>query len=147
MAVLGGLIAGPALLITGFIMGAKASANLDNAYSNRSEARKLAEELDTGVSMCMGIVKVSALYANMLASYDEIFKPLVEKLTNIVSTKGTDFSQYTLDEKKVVAKSAALAKTIKTLIDVPILNQDGALEDDTVNTANNFAEKFSEYAV
>jgi len=33
-AVLGGLVAGPALAIMGFIIGSKASKNLDNAYSN-----------------------------------------------------------------------------------------------------------------
>ncbi|GHV83685.1 hypothetical protein AGMMS50212_10250 [Spirochaetia bacterium] len=43
-AVLGGLIAGPALAVAGFIIGAKAKANLDKAYSNLAEAKKVAEE-------------------------------------------------------------------------------------------------------
>lgn len=41
MAVLGGIIAGPALLAPGTVMRATASANLENAYANLAEVKRL----------------------------------------------------------------------------------------------------------
>ena len=51
-AVLGGIVAGPALAIVGIVMGAKASKNLDNAYSNLAQARKARAEIDVLVTAC-----------------------------------------------------------------------------------------------
>lgn len=41
-AVLGGLVAGPALMVVGFVAGAAAKKNLEKAYTNRAEAIQIA---------------------------------------------------------------------------------------------------------
>ena len=53
--VLGGLVAGPALAVMGFIIGAKASANKDAAYSNLVKAKDYAEEVKTVQVLCKAI--------------------------------------------------------------------------------------------
>lgn len=62
--VLGGLVAGPALAVMGFVVGAKASANKDKAYSNLANARQYAEEAETIQVLCKAI----RMRANMFAS-------------------------------------------------------------------------------
>lgn len=126
-AVLGGLIAGPALAVLGVVVGAKASANLDKAYSNLSKAKEFKEEMDAASSLCIGIRKRSAMFTRFLASLNSVFVPLVYDMTKIIENKGTDFRTFSDDEKKVVAEAMAMAGAIKSILDTPILDESGNL--------------------
>jgi len=46
--ILGGIVAGPALLVAGTIFGASAKAKVDNAYGNLAEIRGVASQLQAG---------------------------------------------------------------------------------------------------
>jgi hypothetical protein len=82
--VLGGLVAGPALAIMGFVVGAKAKKNLEEAYSNLAEARKMAEELNAASDLCNAIRRRSYLFVRLLIRLDIIFVPMVDQLARIV---------------------------------------------------------------
>ena len=126
-AVLGGLVAGPALAVMGFVVGAKASKNKEEAYENYARAKEYAAEMDVASAMCIGIRKRTAMFERFLISLNSIFVPLVHNMTEIISSRGTDFREFTDDEKKVVAESIAIAGTIKSIIDTPILDEAGNL--------------------
>lgn len=126
-AVLGGLVAGPALAVLGLVVGAKASANLDKAYSNLSKAKEFREEMDAASALCIGIRKRSAMFSRFLLSLNSVFEPLIYEMTQIISTRGTDFRTYHDEEKKVVAEAMAMAGAIKTILDTPILDDEGNL--------------------
>lgn len=126
-AVLGGLVAGPALAVMGFIIGAKASSQKDEAYANLAKAKKIAEELKTAESLCDGIRRRSNLFYNLFIRLDTIFDPLVYEMEKIIETTGDDFSTYDENQKKTVAAAAAWAKAVKSLLDTPILAEDGSL--------------------
>jgi hypothetical protein len=129
MAVLGGLVAGPALAIMGFVVGAKASENLDKARSNLAEARKIAEELNTAVVLCNGIRRRSYMFERLLIQLDILFSPLVFQMDHIITVRGVDWRNFQADEKNTIAAATSLAKTIKTVLDTPILSEDGKLTD------------------
>lgn len=126
-AVLGGLIAGPALAVLGVVVGAKASANLDKAYSNLSKAREYKEEMDTASALCMGIRKRAAMFYRFLISLNSVFEPLIYEMTQIIAKRGTDFRNFSDDEKKVIAEAMAMAGAIKSILDTPILDEEGNL--------------------
>ena len=126
-AVLGGLVAGPALAVLGFVVGAKASANVDKAYSNLFRAEEFKEEMDAAASLCVGIRKRSAMFHRFLLTLDSVFEPLVFEMTQIIENKGTDFRVYSDDEKKVIAEAMAMAGAIKAILDTPILDDEGNL--------------------
>ncbi|GHU15268.1 hypothetical protein FACS1894163_01380 [Spirochaetia bacterium] len=86
-AVLGGLIAGPALAVAGFIIGAKAKANLDNAYSNLAEANRICEELQAGADLCNGIRRRSTMFMRLLMRLDTVFMPLTYQLQAMVTDR------------------------------------------------------------
>ncbi len=126
-AVLGGLVAGPALAILGVVMGAKASKNLDNAYSNLAEAKKYEAEMDAASTLCIGIRRRSAMFSRFLLSLNSIFEPLVFDMSKIIKEKGSDYRNFSEDEKKVVAEAMSLAGAIKAILDTPILDEQGNL--------------------
>lgn len=126
-AVLGGLVAGPALVVLGFVAEAKASANLDKAYANLAKARKFKAEMDLASSACIGIRKRAAMFNRFLVILNSVFEPLIYEMTQIISSKGTDFSDFSDDEKKVVAEAMAMAGAIKSILDTPILDDEGNL--------------------
>jgi hypothetical protein len=135
--VLGGLVAGPALAVMGFVVGAKAAANLDNAYSNLAKARQIAEELETGTAACNAIRRRAFLFLRLLIRLDYIFLPLITKMENIIAAGGNDFSTFSSDDKNVIAESAAAAAAIKSIIDTPILTENGELTAESKNAAEN----------
>lgn len=143
-AVLGGLVAGPALAVLGMVVGAKASANLDAAYSNFAKARKYSEEMDVAALACMGIRKRSAMFNRFLLSLNTVFEPLVFEMTQIIKTRGTDFRKFSDDEKKVVAEAMAMAGAIKSILDTPILDDDGNLSPESEQIVEMTREKLEE---
>ena len=138
-AVLGGLVAGPALAIMGFVIGAKASANKDRAYSNLAKAKEYKEQMETAMQACKAIRRRSNLFERTLLKLNTIFEPLIYSLEQTISEYGTDYSAYTDAQKKIVASSMAMAGAIKSILDTPIMTEDGSLSEgaeDTLNKVN-----------
>lgn len=143
-AVLGGLVAGPALAVLGVVVGAKASANLEKAYSNLAKAREFREEMDAASSLCIGIRKRSAMFNRFLVSLNSIFEPLVYEMTKIIKTKGTNYRKFSEHEKKVVAEAMAMAGAIKAILDTPILDEAGNLTPESDKMVEKTREKLEE---
>jgi hypothetical protein len=135
--VLGGLVGGPALAIMGFVIGAKASANLDKAYSNLAEAGKIAEEMKTAVVVCNAIRRRSYLFERLLIRLDALFAPLVFQMENIIKEKGDDYKNFDKTEQHTIAAAASTAGAIKAVLDTPILTEDGNLTEQSEAVAND----------
>lgn len=126
-AVLGGLVAGPALAVLGFVAGAKASKNLDSANANWAKAKEFEEEMKAAVDLCNGIRRRSAMFNRFLIRLQTIFDPLVYQMSEIIREKGTDFREFSSEEKQCVASAMSLAGAIKAVLDTPILDEAGNL--------------------
>ena len=134
--VLGSAVAGPAICILGIAMDASASENLDNAYSNEAQAREFSEEMQVVVKICNGIAERADMFRSLLRKLDEIFLNMIARLDEIVNNSGYDYSLYTEDEQNIAAMSMSVAGAIKKVLDTPILNDDGSLTQETLNTQN-----------
>ena len=130
-AVLGGLVAGPALMIMGIIVGAKAGKNLENAKASAAEATVYCEQMDAGTEQCIAIRRRTDMFYSLLALLDARFLPLVQQMKEIVAEEGYDYSKYSLESKKTIAATASLAVSIKSILDTPILTDDGGLTDES----------------
>ncbi len=139
--VLGGLVAGPALAVMGFIVGAKASANRDEAYSNLSKAEAFEEEMKTVRVLCKGIRMRAALFERLLIKLDGIFEPNVLRMNQIIRKSGTDYSNYSDADKKIVIASMSTASAIKAVLDTPILTEDGKITPES----NDIADEVNRY--
>ena len=135
-AVLGGLVAAPALAVLGLFMGSSASKNLNNAYSNLSEAKKFREEMNTAAVMCNGIRRRAYMFERLLIRLDSLMYQAVNGMRSAINAKGVDYRKFSPDEKKNVAAAASLAKAVKTLLDTPILTEEGKLTGESLSIAD-----------
>ena len=133
-AVLGGLVAGPALLVVGLVASNAASKELEKAKANKAEAEELVAQLRAGALQCEAIRRRTYLFHNLLARLDARFMPLVYAMEEIVKNEGDDYRLYSPESKKAIASCASMAVTIKTVLDTPLLTDDGLLtgESETV---------------
>lgn len=138
-AVLGGMVAGPALAILGIVMSAKASKKLDEAYSNKAEAQKIAAELNTAIIMCNGIRRRAYLFQRLLIKCESLFSPLLYEMKKIQVISGVDYNKYTIEQKQTISRALSLAGTIKAILDTPILTEEGVLtpESETIGIEVN----------
>ena len=54
-----------------------------------------------------------------------------DRLVNIIAQKGEDWNAFSEEDKKVVAGVAMTAKTLKVIMDTPLLNEDGSLAEES----------------
>lgn len=139
--VLGGLVAGPALAVMGFIMGSKASKNLDNAMSNRAEAEKISEELKTAAVVCNGIRRRTCLVERLLIKLDILFLQLIDNLEDVITNEGTDYGKYTDDAKQSVAATVSMASSIKAVLDTSILDDEGNITVESEEVVKDVNDK------
>ena len=140
-ALLGGLVAGPALLVLGLVSGSKAKANLDNARSNRAKAREIAEQLETACVQCRAISSKAEMFTNLLQRAVSYFHPLVESLKTIVGQEGGDWNEYSNSSQRRVAAAAAMAGTVTRILDTPILTKDGQADENCEKIAREIEQK------
>jgi hypothetical protein len=124
---LGGIVAGPALLVLGIFMDAKAGKNKEEAYSRLAEARKYKEEYGFATSLCDNIKKRSDMYIELVASTDEYGRKSIDDMERVVEAYGYDHKRYNKDSKVTIRRSMEFAGAIKRIIDTPILTEDGKL--------------------
>ncbi len=129
--VLGGFVAGPALMIMGIYSGVKAQEQLDSALANKAESEAIVEELRTLAFQCSAVRRRVTMFYCLLAKLDVQFYELINKMESIVETEGYDYSLFKGDSKKVIAMCASNAATIKAILDTPILNGDGNLTEES----------------
>lgn len=136
-AVLGGLVAGPALMVMGLVAGNAAKKNLEKAYTNRAEAIQIASQLNVAGLQCETIRRRTYMFYNLLARLDTYFLPLIYKMEDIVANEGEDYRVYSADSKKVIASCASVAVSVKSVLDTPLLTDDGLLTEESEGTATN----------
>lgn len=148
--ILGSLVAGPALMVMGFVAGVAAKKNLEKAYTNKAEAIQIAEQLSMAALQCKAIRRRTYMFYNLLARLDAYFLPLIYKMEDILKSEGDDYRLYSKESKKVIASCASLAVTIKSVLDTPLLTDNGLLTEEskaTVSSINKSLEKIEETAL
>lgn len=135
--VLGGLVAGPALMVLGLAAGNAAKKNLEKAYTNRSEAIQIASQMKTAGLQCETIRRRTYMFYNLLARLDTYFLPLIYRMEEIVEKEGEDYRGYAAVSKKTIASCASVAVSVKSVLDTPLLTDDGLLTEESAGTASN----------
>lgn len=133
--VLGGLVAGPALLVMGMITGVQAEKSLETAKINAAQTTEYCEQLEIGAVQCVAIRRRTMLYYSLLAHLDSRFVPLTADMERVIRDEGVDYSKYTPQSKGIVAMAASTAVTIKAILDTALLTEDGELTKESERIA------------
>lgn len=139
--VLGALVGGPALAIMGILTGNQASKAKEEAYSNLATANYAAEKLNAATDSCIFISQRCKEFIDCLNKLDSYLRPLIFIIDKAIEERG-NFQNFTPEQKQAAAAAGALAKAIKAILDVAILNEDGSLTSESKNVlANNNPDK------
>lgn len=127
MVVLGGIVAGPALALGGWLIDNKAEEALYNALSQKDEAIKFQKNVEQIVLLLKGIFNRSRQIKICLEKINDIFENNIINFKEIVDNNGYDYASYSQNDKSTVAINVMLAKIIKIIIDTPVLDENGVL--------------------
>lgn len=123
--VLGAVAAGPAMLIAGWYMGAKAEKNLDNAKSNIAQAKAFKADVDTSVAVLNGIAELATQLKELFSQIRTETRETLGALEQVIATQGTDYRQYDEQAKLCVMKNVKIMQLIKVMLDIAILDKEG----------------------
>ena len=116
-AVLGGLVAGPAIAITGFVMASKSEEALTKARAYESEVDQAVEKIKTMQMVLKG------LQANA--------KEMQLTLNKLCDTFNTSYEALLQnDDDAAFTRFLAVGRALKNVLDTPILENDGRAVDD-----------------
>lgn len=135
--ILGGLVAGPALMVMGLVTGGAAKKNLNKAHTNMAEAVQTAAQLNKAGLQCETIRRRTYMFYNLLARLDAYFLPLIYKMENIVKNEGYDYQKYSKESQGFISSCVSVAVSVKSVLDTPLLTDDGLLTDESEETAAN----------
>lgn len=147
MAVLGGLVAGPLLFVGGSFYESKANKALNEAKTNRSKAINFQQEGKNICTLLNAISKRSEQIKSLLTDLNGFLVPSIDEMRHIIRDSGTDWQSYTGEEQISIAKSIQIAKTIKLIVDTPILREDGSLDNEcerVINLKKEYVRKLAE---
>ena len=131
MAVLGGVVLAPALLIGSFLMYSKAEEALNKAKTYREKAWQFEAECENACSLLAAIKQRAEQIVGVLDKLDHRLAGGNDKLVRLIAKKGEDWNAFSEADKKVVAGVAMTAKTLKVIMDTPLLHEDGALAEES----------------
>lgn len=131
MAVLGGVVLAPALLIGSFLMYSKAEEALSKAKTYRRKARQFEAECENACSLLAAIQQRADQIVGVLDRLDHMLVRGNGRLVHIIAQKGEDWNAFSKEDKKVVASVAMTAKTLKVIMDTPLLHEDGSLAEES----------------
>ena len=68
---------------------------------------------------------------------DSYLAPLIYEMENIIATKGGDFSKFDENEQETIAKAVSLVKSVKTILDTPIIDDNGGVTEQSLLVAQD----------
>ncbi|WP_086481719.1 hypothetical protein [Oceanospirillum sanctuarii] len=129
--VLGGLVTGPALLVFGAVLGAKAERNLSDAKSNEELAVAFSKECDAASAKLLGILAIAKIQSDILSLARASCRRLTNELGAIIDLAGTDFKMFSREQQELVFKTVKTAQLVRCIVDIAIMDEDGAILGDS----------------
>ena len=129
-AVLGGIIAAPVLLVGGLMLSKKGTEALEAARSNLAEAEVAAEAMKTAEVAARAILRKANEVSKVLkVLQDDYLDQALPKLDILVS-RNDDYRTYSAEQKRLVMRTAAAAKTAHLVAEAPLFDKEGVITNE-----------------
>ncbi len=119
----------------------KSKIAVDNANANYAQAELVVEQLEAATDVCSYIEARADMFGTAINKLNELFDPLVSAIEKTINQKGTDYTKYSIQERKNFAAAASLASSIKSVLDVAILTKDGTLTQESKQLCLDMADQ------
>lgn len=128
--VLGAVVGGPALLLGGVLFDRRALKDLAKVQKYDAEVRAACATRSGLITTFEAVRIETSTICEALTAARKPFGLALDRLEHAIETEGANYRYFTEDTRKVVHLAFLFAQTVKALINVPALSENGAMLDD-----------------
>lgn len=125
--VLGGIALAPALALGSLIFAATTEKKLEEMYKKKAEVNTEVQKLYSAGNVLAQIERTTKSMHELADSARELFNTNISEMKSIISEKGMDFRNYSIEEQKTIHNNYKLAVIMRDILNITILNEDGKL--------------------
>ncbi|WP_120861937.1 glycine zipper family protein [Helicobacter pylori] len=133
MAVLGGLVAGPALAILGVFSASKMEEKLENAKAYCSQVEVAAKEADVVIDNLQAVRKMADLFTRQITKFDALFFSLAQDAIATMKKHHYDTSRYNQKEKDQLCVTCSTLFSLSAFLKVSIMDEHQKLTEKAKN--------------
>ena len=126
--VLGGLVALPVLAVGGLVVHHKGRQALAEAKEDAAKAELAISEMELARTVAHGIMVRAARITILVARLSELARSRNAVLGHLVD-RNDDYATYDEYDREAVMLAVSAVKTLRTVMDVPVIDDDGSLTD------------------
>lgn len=155
--VLGGIVAGPALAVAGFIMAAKSEENLAEAKKVYAQAKHAAEQMNTITCFMENVEELACAYEEFINDFREQYIPIlqaIEQIKNVAKEEQSkfflnkvrkffgirvkaDFTLLTEQEQQVLHMGWLMTQVLHGVLSTPLLTKEGEIDQQALPLLEN----------
>ncbi|WP_130651013.1 hypothetical protein [Egicoccus halophilus] len=124
--VLGGLVALPVLAVGGLVVHHKGRQALAEAKEDAAKAEFTITEMELARTVAHGIALRASHITALVTVLADLAQRRVAVLEHLVD-RNDDYASFDEHDRQAVMLAVSATKTLRTVIDVPLLDEDGAL--------------------
>ncbi|MFP6226049.1 sortase [Helicobacter pylori] len=136
MAVLGGLITGPALAILGAISADEMEKKLEDAKAYLSQVKAAVKKADAMIDQFQAIEKMAMYFTRQITKFDALFFSLSQDAIATMKKHHYDISRYNQKEKDQLSVTVSTLMTLSAFLKVPIMDEHQKLNKKAQNALN-----------
>ncbi len=136
MAVLGGLVAGPALAILGALSADEMEKKRDDAKAYLSQVEVAVKKADVIVDNLQAVRKMADLFTKQITKLDALFFSLSQDAIATMKKHHYDTSLYNQKERDQLSVTVSTLMTLSAFLKVPIMDEHQKLNKKAQNALN-----------
>ncbi len=123
MAVIGGLVAGPALAILGAISADEMEEKLEKAKAYHSQVEEAVKKADVIIDQFQAIEKMAKLFTRQIAKCDALLFLLSQDAIATMKKHNYDTSRYNQKEKDQLCVTVSTLSSLSAFLKAPIMDE------------------------
>ncbi len=123
MAVIGGLVAGPALAILGAMSADEMEEKLEKAKAYYSQVEEAVKKADVIIDQFQAIEKMAKLFTRQITKCDALFFSLSQDAIATMKKHNYDTSRYNQKEKDQLCVAVSTLMTLSAFLKAPIMDE------------------------
>ncbi|WP_164499581.1 sortase [Helicobacter pylori] len=136
IAVLGGLVAGPALAILRAFSASKMEKKRDDAKAYCSQVEAAVKKADVMIDDLRSVEKMAKFFTKQITKFDALFFSLAQDAIATMKKRNYDTSRYNQKEKDQLCVTVSTLMTLSAFLKVPIMDEHQKLTEKAKNALN-----------
>ncbi|WQW30295.1 glycine zipper family protein [Helicobacter pylori] len=133
MAVLGGIVAGPALAILGALSADEMEKKRENAKAYCSQAEAAVKKADVVIDNLRSVEKMAELFTRQITKFDALFFSLAQEAIATMKKHNYNVSRYNQKEKDQLSVTVSTLFSLSAFLKVPIMDKHQKLTEKAKN--------------